>query len=602
MNINLKEIAKKYLKSNFHYLHFFFSVLRIKLFFVFLISFLYGLVDAVSLTIFIPLFQIATKERGASNQKSDDFFIEVLNFFHINPTVNAILIIMLASFLVKAIFRYMDVYYRVTTTSYFVKKIRNKLLLAISNVTYSKFVTINFGTIQNSVTSEINSINSAFSQYISVMQSSIFVLVYIGLSFWTNPKFTLIVIIGGWLSRFLFKALYSNSEKLSNDITKKNNMLSSLVLQHIINFKYLKSTGLIKNYLKKINNTVDEIEKDVTVLGKTSAKVMSLREPIIVLFLVTAIYVQINILGGKFNSLIIILLFFYRAFGSLITVQQSWTAFLKYVGSITQYLSFISDVNKNKEQSIGKKFSSFTDKIVLKEVSFEYNENAKILHQVSIDIKKNTTVAFVGKSGSGKTTIANIISGLLTPTSGRILIDDVPMNTYSIDTIRGKIGFISQETVVFNDTLFNNITFWQEKNESTLKSFNEVIKKVDLTDFVQNSELKEDIVLGDNGVLMSGGQRQRLSIARELFKEIEILILDEATSSLDSQTERFIQDSIEMLNGKITILVIAHRLSTIKSADKIILIDDGRVIAEGLYDKLITESKTFSNMVSLQEL
>ena len=405
----MKEIAKKYLKSNFHYLHFFFSVLRVKLFFVFLISLLYGLVDAVSLTIFIPLFQIATKERGSTNEKSNDVFIDVLNFFHINPTVNAVLIIMLASFILKAIFRYSDVYYRVITTSYFVKKIRNKLLLAISEVKYSKFVTINFGTIQNSVTSEINNINSAFLQYISVIQSAIFVLVYISLSFCTNPKFTVIVIIGGWLSRYLFKTLYANSEKISNNIAKKNNVLSGLVMQHIVNFKYLKSTGLIKSYLNKINTTVDEIENDVIALGKTSAKVMSLREPIIVLFLVAAIYLQINILGGKFNALIIILLFFYRAFGSLITVQQSWTAFLKYVGSITQYIRFISDVNEYKEQNVGEKFGTFRDKIVLKEVSFEYHENAKILHHVSIDIKKNTTVAFVGKSGSGKTTIANIM-------------------------------------------------------------------------------------------------------------------------------------------------------------------------------------------------
>ena len=598
----MKEITKKYLKSNFHYLHFFYSVLRIKLFFVFLISVLFSLVDAVSLSIFIPLFQIATKEKSSSNQKSDDVFLEVLNFFHINPTVNTILVIMLVSFMLKALFRYTDVYYRVIVTSFFVKKIRNKLILAISDVKYSKFVTINFGTIQNSVTSEINSINSAFSQYLSVMQSTIFVLVYIGLSFLTNPKFTLIVIVGGWLSRFLFKSLYKNSEKISNEITKKNNKLSGLVMQQITNFKYLKSTALMKNYLKKINFTVDEIEKDVIVLGKTSAKVMSIREPIIVLFLVIAIYIQINILGGKFNSLIIILLFFYRAFGSLMTVQQSWTAFLKYVGSITQYMSFISDVNDFKEESVGEEFTSFNNKIMLQEVSFEYNNQTKIVKDISLDIIKNTTLAFVGKSGSGKTTLVNIICGLLTPTSGKLFIDNQEMNKFSIDSIRSKIGFISQETVVFNDSLFNNITFWQDKNETTLKKFNDVIDKVDLTDFVQNSNLKEDIVLGDNGVIMSGGQRQRLSIARELYKNIEILILDEATSALDSHTERLIQNSIEALKGQITIIVIAHRLSTIKHADKIVLIEDGSIAAEGTYNELLLNSVTFTTMVSLQEL
>jgi len=284
------------------------------------------------------------------------------------------------------------------------------------------------------------------------------------------------------------------------------------------------------------------------------------------------------------------------------TVQQSWTAFLKYVGSITQYMSFISDVNDFKEESVGEEFTSFNNKIMLQEVSFEYNNQTKIVKDISLDIIKNTTLAFVGKSGSGKTTLVNIICGLLTPTSGKLFIDNQEMNKFSIDSIRSKIGFISQETVVFNDSLFNNITFWQDKNETTLKKFNDVIDKVDLTDFVQNSNLKEDIVLGDNGVIMSGGQRQRLSIARELYKNIEILILDEATSALDSHTERLIQNSIEALKGQITIIVIAHRLSTIKHADKIVLIEDGSIAAEGTYNELLLNSVTFTTMVSLQEL
>ena len=119
-------------------------------------------------------------------------------------------------------------------------------------------------------------------------------------------------------------------------------------MQQIINFKYLKSTALMKQYIAKINYKIDDIENDLVFLGKTSAKVMSIREPIIVFFLVIAIYIQINVLGGKFNSLIIVLLFFYRAFGSLMSVQQSWTAFLKYVGSISQYLDFITDIKNNK--------------------------------------------------------------------------------------------------------------------------------------------------------------------------------------------------------------------------------------------------------------
>jgi subfamily B ATP-binding cassette protein MsbA len=155
---------------------------------------------------------------------------------------------------------------------------------------------------------------------------------------------------------------------------------------------------------------------------------------------------------------------------------------------------------------------------------------------------------------------------------------------------------------VFNDTLFNNVTFWDEKNEYNVKRFNEAIKKVDLEAFMQRSENGADTILGDSGVVMSGGQRQRLSIARELYKNIEILILDEATSALDSQTEKFIQESIENLKGQLTIIIIAHRLSTIKHADTIVLLKDGVVEASGNYKELLQKSATFAQMVALQEL
>ena len=243
------------------------------------------------------------------------------------------------------------------------------------------------------------------------------------------------------------------------------------------------------------------------------------------------------------------------------SVQQSWTAFLKYVGSINQYKLFSSELQDYKEDTTGETYQSFQNSISLQEVSFSYNDSSKVLNRISIEISKNKTIAFVGRSGSGKTTLVNLICGLLSPTEGMLFIDGIDMKTFNIDSFRKKIGFISQETVVFNDTLFNNITFWAEKNNATLQKFYNVIKKVDLLDFVEKTSLKEDVSLGDNGVVMSGGQRQRLSIARELYKEIDLLILDEATSALDSQTERFIQDSIEALKGQVTIVVIAHRLS-----------------------------------------
>jgi subfamily B ATP-binding cassette protein MsbA len=436
----------------------------------------------------------------------------------------------------------------------------------------------------------------------AVIQNIIFVMIYLFLSMLTNPKFTLIVIIGGWLSRWVFKALYKNSENLSLEITKGNNDLSSLVMQKTANYKYLKSTAYLKRYLNKVNEMVHAIERKVVVLGKTSAKVLSFREPIIVLFLVVAIYIQINVLGGKFNAIIVILLFFYRAFGSLMSVQQAWTAFLKYVGSVNFYTSFLADLKSHQEKETGIAFESLKRSIHLNKVSFAYPDGKPILKAIELEIPKNHTVAVVGKSGSGKTTLVNLICGLLKPTAGKIQINETDLSHFEVNSYRSKIGFIAQETVVFNDSLFNNVTFWDEKNEANMLRFLEVIKKVDLVEFYLRNDAKEDLMLGENGVVMSGGQRQRLSIARELYKNIEILILDEATSALDSQTEKFIQESIENLKGQLTIIIIAHRLSTIKHADTIVLLQDGEVETSGNYQELLEKSSTFAQMVALQEL
>ncbi len=598
----MRNQLKAILKSQFKYLHFFYRILKVRLIMILLISVFYSLIDALSLTIFIPLFQIASGEDTGSVSQKTSYFIRFFEWIGLQPNVNSVLLLMIFFFSLKALFRYVDVFYRVLATSYFIKRIRHRLLEAIANVEYAKFVTLNYGTIQNTVTGEILNVNNAFAQYISVIQNLIFVFVYLLLSFLTNPKFTLIVIVGGWLSRWVFKSLYKSSETLSLKITHQNNELSGLVLQKTGNYKYLKSTALLARYLSKINDKVNAIEKQVVVLGKNSAKVMAFREPIIVLFLVLAIFIQMNILGGKFNAIIVILLFFYRAFGSLMSVQQSWTAFLKYVGSVNHYESFLDELKTNAESTQGNSFQSFEKSVSLSNVSFAYQNGKSILNAVNLTIPKNNSIAIVGKSGSGKTTLVNLICGLLKPSTGEIVVDGQPLRTINLASFRQKIGFIAQETVVFNDTLFNNVTFWDEKNEYNVKRFNEAIKKVDLEAFMQRSENGADTILGDSGVVMSGGQRQRLSIARELYKNIEILILDEATSALDSQTEKFIQESIENLKGQLTIIIIAHRLSTIKHADTIVLLKDGEVEASGNYQELLQKSATFAQMVALQEL
>jgi subfamily B ATP-binding cassette protein MsbA len=214
----------------------------------------------------------------------------------------------------------------------------------------------------------------------------------------------------------------------------------------------------------------------------------------------------------------------------------------------------------------------------------------------------NETIAFVGESGSGKTTLVNILAGLIPADEGLVYINDINRNEIDIKSYQSKVGYITQDPVIFNDTIFNNVTLWDEPNAVNIQRFHSVLEKAAIDSFVLEQPLGANTILGNDGVNLSGGQKQRISIARELYKDIEFLIMDEATSALDSETERAIQESIDALKGFYTIFIVAHRLSTIRNADRIVVMNKGEIQQIGSYEELINSSVLFKKMIELQEL
>jgi ABC-type multidrug transport system fused ATPase/permease subunit len=240
-------------------------------------------------------------------------------------------------------------------------------------------------------------------------------------------------------------------------------------------------------------------------------------------------------------------------------------------------------------------------------VYFAYDEqDGDVLHNINLSIHANTTVALVGESGAGKSTLVDLLTLMLKPRSGEVRIDDIAHDEIELSSWRSQIGYVSQETVVFDDTIANNISLWQGDIQSDPALRERVIhaaEQAHADHFIRALPNGYQTVVGDRGVRLSGGQRQRLFVARELFKQPNLLLLDEATSALDTESERYIQQSIDALKGEMTVVIIAHRLSTIKNVDYVYLLDDGRVIEEGSYDHLrdIEESR-FREMVEMQSL
>jgi len=481
------------------------------------------------------------------------------------------------------------------------RNIRMKLIDGINNFSYNSFVKSDVGRIQNTLTSEVERVANSYMNYFSTLQNIIFVFVYMFFAVLIDAKFALLISLGGLFTNFIFNRIYKYTKELSGHLVKKNSSFQGFVIQFISHFKYLKATGAIEDYSKMLKENVHKIEKNGKLIGKLGAVVTATREPMLILVVALVIIIQIKILGGNLNSILASLFFFYRALSYLMTMQNYYNNFLTTSGSLDNTTLFISELNEQKEIFGNQKFEKLESGIFIQNASFSYGLQ-DILKNISLTIEKNTTIAFVGESGSGKTTLVNIIAGLLRFDDGEMFLDKKNVKDLNLKEYRSKIGYITQESVIFNDTIFNNITFWAEKTQENIRKFNNVLEKSKLKEFIASLPDKENTELGNNGINLSGGQKQRISIARELYKDAEILILDEATSALDSETEKEIQNNVDTLKGQYTIIIIAHRLSTIKNVDKIAFMNKGEITEIGNYEQLLISSERFRRMVELQNL
>ena len=244
--------------------------------------------------------------------------------------------------------------------------------------------------------------------------------------------------------------------------------------------------------------------------------------------------------------------------------------------------------------------NGFNDKIVFRGVGFRYEDGKEVLHDIDLEIRKGTTVAIVGASGSGKTTLVELIPRFYDATSGSITIDGVDVRDVSLRDLRGLIGNVNQEPILFNDTIFNNIAFGVD--DASQETVEAAARVANAAEFILEKEEGYQTNIGDRGVKLSGGQRQRLSIARAILKNPPILILDEATASLDTESERSVQDALDHLMTTRTTIAIAHRLSTIKGADEIVVLDSGRIVERGRHEDLLALGGYYKKLYDMQSL
>lgn len=582
------------MKFYFRHIQIFYGLLGRNLYFTIILSMLVTILDSIGIGFFVLIVQsIIEGSDGLMNYSP----IRMLNSWGLISNHPAgLLVLGGAAFIIKAILFYLQLRIQAKNTNVIITK--NKLIIQdkLVHLDYGKFMEMNFGNIQNVSTLEILKLNSALVSYLSAVQYLIMAITYLIISFYSNVTISIIIIFTAGLFGLIYYKISNYFKRVSSEISSAGDVYNSLLNQMLNNYKYLKLTNAIQDFSAKVKQAIYDAESRNFKLLNINAKMLSLREPIILTVLIIILFVYQSIGKSITGSAIFSLLIFYRTLNYIMIAQNGFQNFSFYQGSIDNITLLQQRMGDAQEFTQGSKTFSLEKQIEVNNLTVSLNKR-EVLNNINLVIPKNTSAGIVGMTGSGKTTLINMISGLIKPNSGTIKFDGVNIADMNLANMRSRIGYVTQEPVIFNDTYFNNITLWAEKNKENLTRFHEVAAISHLSHLIERAADAEDSLLGENGMMLSGGQRQRVAIARELFKRPEILILDEATASLDTATENIIRDNINSLHGKTTLIVVAHRLSTVMTMDQIYVMSKGQIVDSGSYSELSEDSVYFQQLM-----
>jgi subfamily B ATP-binding cassette protein MsbA len=517
------------------------------------------------------------------------------------------IVIVLLTFL-KNFFRYMAMYALAPIRNGVVRDLRNRLMDKVLHLQLSYFSNEKKGDIMSRITSDVSEIEWSIMQSLElIFREPLLIIISLVALIMISPYLTLYVFlllpIAGLLVALIGKSLKRNSAK-GKQVLGQLFIAMEETLGGLKIIKAFTGERFVSDKFKSINEEYTKIS--IRIYRKTD-----LSSPLTEV-IVTAILMLIMFIGGKMvmgadsslsaSSFITYIIVASQIIPPVKQVTQAYNSIQKGVASEERINKILLAENSITEIVNPTEIKSFNQKIEFKNVSFAYNRGdaGHVLQHVNLIIPKGKTIALVGQSGSGKTTLTDMIARFYDCDEGEILFDDVNIKNASLKSVRNLLGMVSQEPILFNDTVFNNIAFGLEN--ITEQQVMEAARIANAHDFITQMPEGYQTNVGDRGTKLSGGQRQRISIARAVLKNPPILILDEATSALDSENERMVQDALQKLMQNRTTVVIAHRLSTIVHADEIIVLDKGKITERGTHKELLAQAGTYLKLYEMQTI
>ncbi len=536
----------------------------------------------------------------------DNFYYQINEIISTYGQQHALLYISIAIvvlFFMKNLFRYLAMFFLAVVRNGVVKDLRNDLYYKILILPLSYFSEQRKGDIMARMTTDVQEVEwSIMTSLEMIFREPITILSFLITLFIISPSLTLFVLILLPVSGFLIGRIGKSLKRTSEKGQKKMGVILSLIEETISGLRIIKAFNAIDYVNERFHKTNREYTKIMTRLYRKRDLASPMSEFLGAIVMVIVVWYGGRIVLSSDSSLSgSVFIVYLGIFSQLIPPSKSITQAIyniqKGSASVERIQQVLNAPEVIEEKPDAKQLKAFLSDIEYSDLSFKY-DNDDVLKNINLKIEKGKTIAIVGASGGGKSTMVDLLPRFYDCTKGELLIDGVNIKDYVISDIRNMMGIVTQESILFNDTVFNNIAFGME--DATEEDVVEAAKIANAHEFIINMEDGYQSTIGDRGTKLSGGQRQRLSIARAVLKNPQILIFDEATSSLDTESERLVQDALMKLLVNRTSIVIAHRLSTIRFADEIVVIDKGRLVERGTHSELLKQSGVYKKLYDLQ--
>ena len=512
-------------------------------------------------------------------------------------------LLIIAAFAIKGVSLYLAKVIMIGVAEEVKKEIQTDMFASLIKADTKLIDEKHSGKFITNLINDVNWITSLLSTAIlNFFKDSLTLIGLLSVMFYQNWKLSLIAIIMIPLASLAAKSLGKRISKVTNEQMLKVGVLNTYLMEIFKNHKLMKifqKEAYEKKRALNYINTLKETSKKISIVFVRASPIMEILTGIMIaclIFVSAKLVVKNELEVSNFFSFLAAMMLAYQPVRSLatlnITIQQGLT------GS-RRVLPIIDDVNEIKDESNAEELKLTEGEVKFENVSFDYQKDQlQIIKAINLQIPGKKMTSLVGHSGAGKSTILNLIPRFYNIHSGDIKIDNQSIYKSTISSVRKNISLVSQDTTLFDDTIKNNIAY--ANLEASDKEIVEAAKFSFASEFIDKLPEKYDTLIGENGIRLSGGEKQRLSIARAILKKSSIILLDEATSSLDAETESKIQKAINFLTEGRTTIVIAHRLSTILNSDKIYVIDNGQVVGEGKHNELLINSEIYKNFYDKQ--